>query len=292
MSTDDAGTAPPDACLNCGAPFGPARPHFCPACGQETNVKPPRLGELLQQFGGAYLSTEGALWRTLKLLLLKPGELTRQYLAGRRKHYVLPVRLYLTISVVVLLLVRLAPSTIADAALAEGVGPRAGELAITLGPVQVRMTKGKFQCGLPDWLCGRLRRHFDGDAAGLQGQALELQQRFLSNVGATMFVIVPTLAAMLMLAYRNRRLRYTEHLVFALHLQSFAFIMLLATLPQQEILSTVAGVATLAYTWVAVKRVYGGRALPRALRFVMLCMTYLTVLSAAMTALALALLAL
>ena len=53
------------------------RPLFCPACGQESNVRPPRLGEFLQQFGGAYFATEGALWRTLKLLLA-PGELTRQ----------------------------------------------------------------------------------------------------------------------------------------------------------------------------------------------------------------------
>jgi hypothetical protein len=50
-------------------------------------MRPPTLiSEFMQQFGGAYFSTEGALWRTLKLLLLKPGELTVQYLAGRRKH--------------------------------------------------------------------------------------------------------------------------------------------------------------------------------------------------------------
>jgi hypothetical protein len=36
----------------------------------------------VQQFGGAYFSTEGALWRTLKFQLLKSGELTCQYVAG------------------------------------------------------------------------------------------------------------------------------------------------------------------------------------------------------------------
>mgnify|MGYP001057476860 CR=1 FL=1 len=85
-------------------PLAVPRPRFCPVCGQETNLRPPRLGEFLQQFGGAYFATEGALWRTLKLLLFKPGELTRQYLAGRRKHYVLPLRLYLTISLAISLL--------------------------------------------------------------------------------------------------------------------------------------------------------------------------------------------
>ncbi len=53
-------------------------------------MRPPTLVEFAQQFGGAYLATEGALWRTLRLLLTRPGELTRRYLAGQRKHYVLP----------------------------------------------------------------------------------------------------------------------------------------------------------------------------------------------------------
>jgi len=44
-----------------------------PDCGQESHVRPPRIGEFLQQFGGAYLATEGALWRTLKLLLFRPA---------------------------------------------------------------------------------------------------------------------------------------------------------------------------------------------------------------------------
>ena len=61
-------------------------------------MRPPTLLEFAQQFGGAYLSTEGALWRTLGLLLLRPGELTRRYLNGQRKHYILPLRLYLTTS--------------------------------------------------------------------------------------------------------------------------------------------------------------------------------------------------
>ncbi|MFY7948847.1 MAG: hypothetical protein ACOVRP_06500, partial [Gemmatimonas sp.] len=64
----------PAACANCGEPFASPPPAFCPACGQESRVRAPTLGEFVQQFGGAYLSTEGALWRTLKLLLFKPGE--------------------------------------------------------------------------------------------------------------------------------------------------------------------------------------------------------------------------
>ena len=96
----------PQACLNCRALLGQPRPRFCGQCGQETTLKPPTLLHFAQQFSGAYLSTEGALWRTLGLLLVQPGELTKRYLEGQRKHYVLPLRLYLTISVIVLLMLR------------------------------------------------------------------------------------------------------------------------------------------------------------------------------------------
>ena len=41
---------PPEACRNCGAPLGPPRPNYCGHCGQETHLKPPTIGEFLQQF--------------------------------------------------------------------------------------------------------------------------------------------------------------------------------------------------------------------------------------------------
>ena len=70
------------ACRNCGeqAPL-----NFCPECGQETTPHPPTLGEFLHEFVGHYVALEGALWQTLKLLLTKPGRLTREYLEGRRQ---------------------------------------------------------------------------------------------------------------------------------------------------------------------------------------------------------------
>ena len=58
----------PAACANCGEPFASPPPAFCPACGQESRVRAPTLGEFVQQFGGAYFSTEGALEKLRRLL--------------------------------------------------------------------------------------------------------------------------------------------------------------------------------------------------------------------------------
>jgi hypothetical protein len=79
MAASLAPEAAVGACRNCGAALASPPPPFCAQCGQETHLRPPTLREFAQQFGGAYLSTEGALWRSLKLLVTRPGALT-----GRR----------------------------------------------------------------------------------------------------------------------------------------------------------------------------------------------------------------
>jgi Protein of unknown function (DUF3667) len=261
-------------CLNCNATLTEPPRRFCPDCGQETRVRAPRLMEFVQQFGGAYLATEGALWRTLKLLLFKPGELTRQYLAGRRKHYVLPLRLYLTISVLVLLGVRLfgVPGMNMEVPDLSSPDHKRSNFSVMQfnDDTGFGMRKGVFYCNnLPAWLCERAKRRLDIDPKGAAAAVDQFKDRFLGNVGAAMFVLLPSFALWLKLVYLNRRLHYTEHLVFALHLHAFWFIALALGVVGNEIvwLASAAAVAVPVYALWAMRRVYGGRwwwLLPRA----------------------------
>ena len=254
------------ACLNCGEPFlptaGGAAPCHCPVCGQETRIRPPTLGEFLQQFGGAYFATEGALWRSLKLLLLKPGELTRQYLAGRRKHYVLPLRLYLTISVLTFLLLRLMASVSTSFQVPSDLELRQGVWSVTdmKSPINAGLDEGAFFCrGLPTWFCKRLETRLDTDAKGLRRELEALPGRLISNVGGAMFVMLPLFALLLKLAYWNRQLHYAEHLVFALHIHAFWFLCLLLTLLPFKWVSLLVAAMVSVYALAALKRVYRGR---------------------------------
>ncbi len=262
----------PTTCPNCFEPFGPhgeLRRRFCPECGQETHVRAPTLGEFVQQFGGAYFATEGALWRTLRLLLSQPGELTRQYLAGRRKHYVLPLRLYLSISVLVLLLMRIVGSGRMDVEVndATNIAKENSNFALSMGASRAGMRDGVFFCErLPAWVCARIQRRVDIDPTKMASEVESMKDRYLNNLGGAMFVLLPGFALWLMLAYRNRRLRYTEHLVFALHVHALWFLALLCTLPGWGWVTAVAMFAVPAYTLMAMKRVYGGRTWPRLLR--------------------------
>jgi hypothetical protein len=259
---------PSPNCPNCAAALANPRPRFCPDCGQETNVRPPRLGEFVQQFGGAYFSTEGALWRTLRLLLTRPGELTAQYLRGRRKHYVLPLRLYLTISVFVLLLMRvLAAAQFETAAPGDVVRDVPKSFSIDLGFGRAGLKDGTYYCeNLPAWICKRIERRFDFDPKAIVREVQAIGDRFIGHMGAAMFVVVPAFALWMKLAYLNRGLRYTEHLVFALHVHAFWFLMILLTLGNVGWLTAAAFVAVPVYTVRAMRNVYGGRLWLRLLR--------------------------
>jgi Protein of unknown function (DUF3667) len=271
-------------CANCGAPFVPERRRFCPECGQETHVQPPRLVEFLQQFGGAYFSTEGALWRTLKLLLFKPGELTRQYLAGRRKHYVLPLRLYLTISLATLLVVRLAGSVEVNLQpeASKEIAKAGNNLVINLGGGQAGLREGVFFCdNLPAWVCKRFKRRIDIDPKAMSSEIGFIKERFLGNLGGAMFLLLPAFALSLKLAYLGRRMRYTEHLVFALHVHAFWFLALMVAMSGVDWLVLVSMLGVPVYTLMAMKRVYGGRLWPRLLRAALVSVLYGVVLTAA-----------
>src|SRR5262249_44298218 len=128
-------------------------------------LRPPTLGEFAQQFGGAYFATEGALWRSLRLLLLKPGALTVEYLKGRRKHFVLPLRLYLTISLLVLLAIRIVGGGPIEVRTdnASKISNREGRgISVEIGGRKAGTRDGVFYCEeLPAWVCKRLQRRID-----------------------------------------------------------------------------------------------------------------------------------
>jgi hypothetical protein len=89
-----AGEAEGDArggCLNCGTEL--IGPH-CHRCGQAGHVHR-TLTAFWHDLAHSVLHFDGKLWRTLPLLALRPGELTRRYVAGQRASFVSPMALFL-----------------------------------------------------------------------------------------------------------------------------------------------------------------------------------------------------
>ena len=79
------------ACRNCSATL---QGRFCHACGQAAHIHRSllHLGEELLH-GLFHFDAKG--WRTLPLLVARPGLLTRRYIDGQRARYVSPLALFL-----------------------------------------------------------------------------------------------------------------------------------------------------------------------------------------------------
>jgi Protein of unknown function (DUF3667) len=79
-------------CLNCGSD---GVRDFCPRCGQEAADASPTLGAWLREAWSEYWALDGKVVRSIAALLLRPGYLTGEWLAGRRTLYVRPFPLFL-----------------------------------------------------------------------------------------------------------------------------------------------------------------------------------------------------
>jgi hypothetical protein len=79
------------ACLNCGTRL---TGEYCHRCGQQAHVHR-SLGAFWHDVAHSVLHFEGKIWRTLPLLVFRPGELTRRYIAGERARFVSPMALFL-----------------------------------------------------------------------------------------------------------------------------------------------------------------------------------------------------
>ncbi len=224
-------------CPNCGfslAGAAPEPPRYCARCGQETVLHPPSVAEFFHEFVGHYVALEGALWHTLRLLLLKPGQLTKEYLAGRRQRYVLPLRLYLSASFLFFLVAKFAPSDeqfvfvrlhdgkpqVVAASSASASAPASVASWAAMPPLCGSSARGA---------CGWLERKMDASRQELEADperaSAEFKAHFLAKAPYAMFFMLPVFAAVLALAYRGRRMRFGEHLVFCMHLMSFWFLL-------------------------------------------------------------------
>jgi hypothetical protein len=73
---------------------------YCQACGQENTEPKETFWHMFTHFFYDITHFDGSFFVTLKDLLFKPGFLSREYMIGRRKKYLHPVRMYVFTSAV------------------------------------------------------------------------------------------------------------------------------------------------------------------------------------------------
>ena len=96
---------------NCGTDLhGP----YCSVCGQHDIDYGQSFAVIFRDFLDSVFSFDAKVFRTISLLLTRPGELTFRFLQGKRVPYLNPVRLYFSVSVLLFLTVRLLHCEQAD----------------------------------------------------------------------------------------------------------------------------------------------------------------------------------
>jgi hypothetical protein len=235
-------------------------------CGQRALPPHPSVRELIGDAVAEFSGWDGKFADTIRTLVRRPGELTHQWLQGRRVHFISPLRLYLTASLVFFVLQASVPETTTP-----GKGPvaidtrtapgRASAAATEAMTGKGTMTEAQRKSGLaaaekaPAILRPMMIRMID-DPAGIKKSLRDMIPRMF-------FALLPLYAGILALFYWRRK--YPEHLYFAIHLHAFVFLALMFIE-----LSKYAGslgsafVSPFVLLWIALyslaalRRVYGG----------------------------------
>jgi len=85
------------ACPNCDATLS-EEAHYCTRCGQEV-ITDNSFKAFMEQFLGDYFTFDSKIIRSVVPLVVRPGELTTEYMLGRRSRYIPPLRMFIFLSI-------------------------------------------------------------------------------------------------------------------------------------------------------------------------------------------------
>jgi len=217
-----------DHCASCGAALSG---NYCSSCGEEAiHHDALRLGHLAHDFLHEFTHIDGKIWRTLRALLLAPGQLTAEYWAGRRGLWIRPLRLYLVISALQLLL---APNS--------------------AGPLGIKIWASRDARGEPQYSVGAMPNR---EVASPVEERVEkkIQSVYLWIRYLSLFLF----AAASLALYRGRQPFLGAHLIFGLHYYSFDYVLsgAMARVPP-EVASQIIVFLGFGYLFLALRRLFG-----------------------------------
>jgi hypothetical protein len=275
-------------------------------CGQKQPRANPSVREFLHETTHELAHWDGKLPATLKALLLKPGLLTEDFLAGRRARWLPPLRLYLICSIGYFLsgplietvthrsVKQVARFTLTDPARADSAGPdsvgaaSAGADSVGAGSVRAGRTEQDSAAANPAsaaqpadsaWITRLIGRD---RIQRIINEPETFNAALAASFPKAMFVLMPLFAWLTWLTWRGTGIRYPAHLYFSLHLHAAGFASMvaskLASIVDSLTVDIVVGLAVLAYgTWytvAAVRRVFGGSSGGVTLRMTLVGIVY------------------
>lgn len=261
-------------CSNCLAPLNGA---YCASCGQRQLDLDQPFRELTGEAMESFLSFDARILRTLGPLIRRPGLLTVEFLAGRRARYVHPFKLYFAFSVALFLGLAISGYSVIQI----------GESEDVVTGVQFEISdEEKGDDGAEVSVEPSFLERVLGPVAELaENDPDRLNRIFTDRLAKSIILLVPVFALLLLALYRGRR--YVAHLVFSLHLHSFAFLALVVGLvidlavraPEESRPGNGLAVLVIAiYTFLALRRVCGQGRFITVIKMLILLLGYLVAL--------------
>lgn len=272
-------------CKNCGHRDNG---NYCSNCGQSFSELKRPLKQLLGDLVGA-INFDASFFRTMGPFLFKPGFLAREYLEGRRKKYMSPVRLYLFLSIFFFFIARISThqststgdfasaTSLSDTALT--VIARDSVLMDSLAADTLGLSSVP-KIVLGDSTLNKREKRLNAGLKTATENPAQYLDELLEILSYALFLLMPLFAAILMLLYIRRKRFYIEHLLFSLNMHSFTLLIFALIVGIQLMLKENAnfvrwlGFLIPVYFVIGMKRFYGQNIFKTVLKTVLLGLIY------------------
>jgi hypothetical protein len=191
-------------CVSCS---GLQTEDFCPLCGERKfDPHQLKLRHFLEQAVEGLTHADNRLFRSLKLLVTRPGFLTNEFMKGRRKPYLQPVQLFLVVNLVFFLVQAFSV-----------LSPLTTELSVHMNQMSygTRATKVIQQ--------EIAKRHLS-----LEEYTVRFDAKEETEAKTLVIVMVPCFALAVALLQVQKARIFIQHLVFAFHFYAFFLLLLSA----------------------------------------------------------------
>jgi hypothetical protein len=208
-------------CLNCGVEV---TGKFCPNCGQENLETKENFFHLAGHFISDYFHYDAKFFQSIISLFAKPGFLTRQYWEGKRVRFIHPLRLFFFITIAFAISSTVFYKRFGNDLRSTVVKP--DKVMSQFDSANLASMHDTTRVFVPEWKqtfrAKELKEYKTRDAR-IHRKLKAGIDVFFSFLKYITFLLLPLYALIFKVLYRRSNKLYVEHLVYTLHLQSFAY---------------------------------------------------------------------
>ena len=217
---------------------------YCASCGEKQPAHHDlTVGHFAHELFHELFHLDSKVFRTLRDLVAKPGELTAAYFEGRKKRYIAPLRLFLTLFAIQFLAYS------------------------AYKPVAIYSLDGLLRTDRTHKFENLLKRAAENRKIPYAQLTERIEHRWQKNMSVASLLSIGAIAVTLKLLYLRRRRFLVEHLIFATHYMCFAYAMSIVLWPvyvavgvgqttSNYVIVVITSIISIIYIFHGLRRVY------------------------------------